>query len=39
MKDFADVFLLPPTIFPLNSGSASLDEFLNLTEDADIDFE
>lgn len=39
MKDFADVFMLPPTIFPLNGSSVTLDDFLNLTEDADIDFE
>ena len=39
MKDFADVFQLPPTLFPLNGSSIHLDEFLNLTEDAEIEFE
>ena len=39
MKDFADVFQLPPTLFPLNGSSIHLDEFLNITEDAEIDFE
>ena len=39
MKDFADVFQLPPTLFPLNGSSIHLDEFLNITEDAEIEFE
>jgi len=39
MKDFADVFKLPPTLFPLNGGSVSLKGFLDLTEDDEIEFE
>jgi DUSP domain len=39
MKDFADVFKLPPTLFPLGAGSISLEDFLNLTEEVDIEFD
>jgi hypothetical protein len=39
MKDFADIFKIPPTIFPMGIGYITKEDFLDLTEDIDIDFE
>ncbi len=37
MKDFADVFKIPPTMFPSNHISG--DDFWDLLEDVEIDFD
>lgn len=39
MKDFADVFQIPPTIFSNFPSQINLDDFLNVTEDATIEFD
>ena len=39
MRDFADVFKIPPTIFQNYANQIGVDDFLNVTEECNIEFE